>query len=112
MKRRLAVSAILWVSLLGGASSLAATGGPTLRLLDRDPVVVRGLHFKPAERARVVLTAQGRHVRLVRATALGSFTARFAGIGATDPCSGLFVQALGARGTVAVLKIRPMCPPA
>jgi hypothetical protein len=75
-------------------------------------VVVAGHSFKALERVRVTVLAQDqRLVRSVRANAAGTFRVSFPAV-THDPCtSALAVQALGAGGSRATLKlILRMCP--
>jgi len=74
--------ATLAVLLLVGVSTAAAafagsSSRPTLRVVDRTPVVVRGTGFAAAERVSVVLSAGSRSTRIVHATQAGVFVARF-----------------------------------
>ncbi len=97
------------VALLGVAVAIAATPAvaqpqqPSLRLIDRSPLIVQGLHFKTGERVRIeVLSEQGEAQR-VTATRYGSFTTRFDEV-RVGRCDALWVRATGSKGSVAVLK--------
>ena len=97
------------------APAAAARPAPALRLVATDPVTVRGTHFHARESVRVtVRTADLTRIRRVRATATGSFTARFTAPVGYDPCADtLRVYATGARGDAAGLKLpQRACPPA
>jgi hypothetical protein len=85
---------------------------PALRLLDRQPLIVRGKSFLPRELVRVTVTTEGqRSVKRIRAGATGTFTANFVPV-ELDRCSGLLVVAAGSRGSQARLKLpQPACPP-
>jgi hypothetical protein len=76
-----------------------------MRIVDLTPVTVQGLQFRAGERVRVVLNADRRYVRLVRAGRGGSFATRFAVY--ADACSAFNLRATGASGAVAVAKRKP-----
>jgi hypothetical protein len=81
-------------------------------VLDRSPVTVAGVRFKPVERVRLVLVPAGvRRVLTVTASRAGRFTAQFEGA-RLDRCSGFVVQATGSAGSHAVLLRRELteCP--
>jgi hypothetical protein len=94
--------ATLVVLLLIGVSTAAAafaasSSRPTLRVVDRTPVVVRGAGFVADERVSVVLSAGARSTRVVRATQAGAFVVRFkASLGR---CSRYSLQAFGSAGS-------------
>lgn len=88
----------------------SASPGPSLRVVTRTPLVVRGANFHPSE--RVTLRAP-RAVGVVRTTAAGAFRAGLGAL-ATDRCSFTLV-AVGARGDRALVRVfgpRAMCAPA
>jgi hypothetical protein len=103
--------------------SAGSSGKAYLRLVDRDPLTVQGRAFKSRERVRVVASvpdagqtmASGSDVvrKTVRATVTGSFRVAFSEI-TVDRCSLVRVTSVGARGSMAVLKMlpSPMCAPA
>lgn len=91
---------------VGAAAPAARTYSPMLRVIDLTPVTVKGLRFKPGERVRVVLSADGRHVRSVRATRNGSFVARFAAVYA-ELCTAFQLRATGSSGAVAFAVRKP-----
>ena len=107
----------------GSTDSAGSTGKAYLRLVDRDPLTVQGRAFKPRERVRVVasvpdagqtMTSGSEIVRkTVRATVTGSFLVSFSEI-TVDRCSLVRVTSVGARGSMAVMKVlpSPMCAPA
>src|SRR3954447_25054389 len=93
------------------AAALPSAGGgsPSLRMLDREPLVVRGDGFVPGERVSVTaLTGLGP--RAVRTTArAGTFkvTLRLP----DQPCAAAFaVRARGDGGSVAMMRL-PQPPP-
>jgi hypothetical protein len=77
-----------------------------LRLVKREPLVVRGVHFRAHERVRVVFRSD---VRRTITTSVGTFTVTFLN---DDRCTGGLVRALGAAGDRASLRMpQPECPP-
>ena len=111
------LAALLVLTALGAtaaSSPAAGSGNASLRLLDRDPLTVRGLGFKSRERVRVSAYVPGLTRTTIRATATGTFRAVFSAI-TLDRCSQVRVVATGtaAQGSQAVLKIlpQPMCAP-
>lgn len=88
------------------ASTTTQTTRPTLALVDRFPLVVRGAHFHPGELVRLTATA-GRTSGAARTTATrtGRIVARFH---YTPPiCTRIVVSATGRRGDHATLVIEP-----
>jgi hypothetical protein len=99
------------LAAIGMALVLAPAGlsSPTrpkahLRLVDRAPLIVKGSHFRAGERVRITIVASVPASRSVRAARDGSFTARFDAV-SVGRCGELAVQALGARGDRAALKV-------
>lgn len=94
-----------------GAVTAANATSPTLRLVDRSPLLVRGSGFKAGEHVRVwlVLTTSRRY-RDTLAGAAGGFTVRFT----VTPLQCPFLRSLtatGSKGSRAALKLPPsMCP--
>lgn len=79
---------------------------PTVRVVDRTPLVVRGSGFVAEERVTVVVAAGSRWTRRVAATARGTFVARFAV--SLGRCARYSVQAFGSAGSRArLLPTRP-----
>jgi hypothetical protein len=103
--------------------SAGSSGKPYLRVVDRDPLTIQGRAFKSRERVRVIasvpdasqtMTSGSEVVRkTVRATVTGSFRVSFSEI-TVDRCSLVRVTSVGARGSMAVMKVlpSPMCAPA
>ena len=116
----------LIVLIACGASATSISAGSSgkayLRVVDRDPLTVLGRAFKSRERVRVVASVPesaqtmgsaseiGR--KTIRATATGSFRVVFSEM-SVDRCSLVRVTSVGARGSMAVLKVlpSPMCTP-
>lgn len=100
----LTLVAALSVSAIAPA---AGTAPARLRVVDLSPVTVQGLRFRAGERVRVVLNADRRYARTVRASRSGSFIANFALY--AELCTAFNLRATGASGTVAaVTRKRPL----
>ena len=104
------------VTLLGVAlgallivGSTHAGYAPRLALVSDEPVTVAGVGFRPYERVRLLITP-GPSTRNVRAGRLGRFRVT---LRASMPrCEGVVVQALGARGSRAMIdRSGPDCTP-
>ena len=105
----LVVLSVAAFALVPAASGTARpTASPALRVPNTAPFVVRGNSFKSREQVRVVTQVQGRHVKIVRATATGVFTARFAGV-SVKGCTAYIVRATGSKGSHAYLRHLPAC---
>ena len=100
----LAVVVFAAFGLVGFASAEAigsAPRAPHLELVRLAPLTIRGTGFKPAERVRLIVTADGVATRRVSATQLGRFVVRLA----IRPgrCTDVVVQAFGAAGSRAMI---------
>jgi len=106
MRSTLAATVCAAVALVGGSLATAAVK-PVLRVGADN--ALRGSHFKAHELVRVVFTSDVRRVRVLRASATGSFAAV---LPAADSCSSLHVRATGATGDVAAIALSlGLCPP-
>jgi hypothetical protein len=104
---------ILWgllaLALMAAASATASTATqtarPTLTLVHRAPLVVRGAHFRATELVRLSAAAGTTHaIAAAKTTRSGAFVARFH---YTPPvCMKLVVQATGQHGDHARLVIK------
>jgi hypothetical protein len=95
-----------------GMSADVGTQAPParLRLVDTDPVTVRGTAFKPYERVRVTVLTDERLVRRATAGPGGVFTMRLPGV-AINACTGFTVTVTGNEGSRATFKRAPgVCP--
>jgi hypothetical protein len=111
---RLALVALVAGVLAASGTASGVASRPALRLLDRDPVTVKGSGFRHRERVRVTVVSNRSAVRVVRSSATGTFRVTFTGVSfAFDRCgNGWTVTARGARGDSATLKLpQPECPP-
>jgi hypothetical protein len=101
------VSAVASLAAVLAATPAAAARHPTLVLLKRAPIRVRGSGFRPRVLVKV---SQGSADVHVRTSSHGGF---IAALPVSDRCSAGRVLAVGPRGERAVLLIPPMlCPPA
>jgi hypothetical protein len=106
------VSAVALVSTAAVGAG-AATQTASLRLVDGDPLTLRGSAFEPSERVRVTVWVDARRWgRRVRAGPTGVFRVVFRQVQFGDPCTTDFrATAVGGEGSIARLK-RPqrLCP--
>src|SRR3954470_10669019 len=100
---------ILMAGLIGALAvpAAGAVTGPTLRVVTKSPLVVRGTSFKAGE--RVTVSAVGPKV-VVRTSPPGAFRATLGDV-LVDRCTGRVV-ASGARGDHASIAWRVECAPA
>jgi hypothetical protein len=105
------------IALLGAASVVAslpahAAAPAKLKVIDLAPLRVAGTSFRARESVTVFLTQPERAKRRAQARRNGSFVVAFSSV-TVDRCnSGVLVRAVGAGGSVAVLKLAPrLCPP-
>lgn len=107
------LGAVAFLLTAAGVGAGAATRAATLRLVDGDPLTLRGSAFKPGERVRVTVSIQPRRwERRIRAGRAGGFTVVFQQAHVGDPCTTDFhATAVGREGSIARLK-RPqrLCP--
>lgn len=94
------------VLVLGATFAPAAVAGdaarPSLGLLTKQPLTIRGSHFQGEERVRVRVAARGHAFsRTATATLAGSFTVRFRL--SLRRCDRYSVQAFGSEGSRARL---------
>jgi hypothetical protein len=106
-----AVLAILGLALaacsqVAGMSSRSAS----LRIVDRDPLVLRGTRFEPGERVRLLIVTSKPYEKRVRAGEGGAFMARFRAL--SRECGRISIQAVGNHGSRAEAGIRGrVCQP-
>lgn len=102
------------VSALAAALPGAAPARPALRVLDLEPLTVRGVRFEPRERVRLTVThttgvTSGKYVR---ARWSGRFTAFFSTLEVDRCAGGLTARARGQLGSRATAKLPQLqCPP-
>lgn len=97
--------ALLCVLAVAVESASARGTSPSLRVVAFKPVTVTGARFHAGERVRVTVAADGvTRVRVVRATAVGSFRVVFSVFVARDPCD-VRAGAVGSSGAKAIWKM-------
>ena len=88
------------------ASTTAQTARPTLTLVHRMPLTVRGAHFRSGERVRLTATAGTTSAAATTTTTrAGRIVARFDYV--PPICTRIVVRAAGQRGDRATLVVRP-----
>jgi hypothetical protein len=90
-------------------AAVAATTKARVSVVSTAPVSVAGSGFRSRERVSVTLMTTGVYRKVVRATARGAFTAKFAGV-SLGYCEGYVIRAKGSRGSLVVLEVTPECP--
>jgi hypothetical protein len=112
MRAFAAASLLAVVAAAGaGAGMTADQRSPALRVVDRQPLVLRGTGFRPSEQVRLTVSAgEDSATRRLRAGARGAFSTSFARM-ALHRCDDLFASAVGESGSRAKLKAQPQCPP-
>jgi hypothetical protein len=100
MRRVVLLSAGALGLVLLSAASAQAPPPAVVRIADRDPLTLRGRHFKAGERVRLVVTLkQDTRTRRLRASSSGTFESAFADL-TWERCNGnLKVAATGSRGS-------------
>jgi hypothetical protein len=100
---------LLAATLTFGIASPAATrtaSKPALKVIQRTPLKIRGIHFNLRERVRITAASNAKSaVRNVRTTARGRFT-----VDLGNWCDAVTVKAVGARGDRAKLVVPPPPP--
>ena len=99
------------LAALLGASVAVAAHTPSLVLVRKAPLEVRGSGFRPHMAVRVVETSPAARVVVLRTSSTGTFVAELL---AGDPCAAILVRAVGRSGERASLRIPParLCAPA
>jgi hypothetical protein len=96
---------------IGGAGAASAVQtSARLRLLDTEPVMLRGTGFQPYEHLRIVAVSDERVVRRATAGSGGGFTMRLVGVD-LEACAGFSITVTGDEGSRASFKRAPgVCP--
>ena len=106
--KRLVAAGVLVLAIMPAAVT-AATRAPAVQVSTASPFVVKGTHFKRSELVRVVVVYKAHdHVRTVRATRKGVFTARFLRL-SVQACDRYSVRAQGNKGSRAFTRRDPEC---
>ena len=95
------VSAAALALLLVSAATVEAAPRAALRIVERDPLTFKGLHFKAGERVRLVVTLKRTtRTHKLHAGPAGTFMTAFTGL-TWQRCGGgtLEVEATGSRGS-------------
>jgi hypothetical protein len=107
MSARIGLAACVAALTISALPALATTSQASLRVAHLAPLAVTGHGFKGREQVRLVLTARGATwKKAARAGSTGSFTASFPV--RVGHCTGFTVQAIGSRGSRAILKRPPL----
>lgn len=110
MKRTLTTALVLAAVAFPAATSASSSTAASLSLLQRQPLQVRGLHFKARERVALTATTQKEHASIVvRTTRRGQFVARFSNF-VTNSCAAIVIKAVGGRGDSAKLVVQAPPP--
>ncbi len=72
--------------------------------MTKQPLVVRGVHFRAFERITVTVVGVPRQVKRVTGSRTGSFRVTF-DRAIVSHCGGFGIRAAGAKGSTAVLKV-------
>jgi hypothetical protein len=100
----------LCVALLPAAAVASPSRTAHVTLASLSPVSVRGTSFRSHERVAVTVSAKSTRTKTVTAGARGGFTVRFTSL-SLGTCQAYAVRAKGNRGSVAFLKVTPVCAP-
>jgi len=95
------------IAAAGMGAHVGTQAPPTrLRLMETDPVTVRGTGFKPHEQVQVTVEARSRFVRRTTAGPGGGFTMRLPGVD-MNTCTGFSITVTGSKGSRAAFKRPP-----
>lgn len=93
--------AALLLAASGSAGGDTSSKRPTLRLVDFEPLTVRGHNFKSGERVKLLVSARSVQRLAAKASARGEFTVELSA--RADRCTAVVVQAFGNRGSRAMV---------
>lgn len=91
------------------STATAAPATPSLAVVARQPLVVRGLHFRAHEWVRLSALADGVVLKRVRATRAGNFVATLPSI-EFGRCAGFGIRASGSLGSRASFGLKLPLP--
>jgi hypothetical protein len=99
-----------FVAALGLTSAAAGAERPVLRVVEVEPIVLQGIHFKPGEQVTLHVWGPARVAKKVKAGLQGGFRVR---LRLREQCDPLVVHAFGSKGSRARLLRRAdvICPP-
>jgi hypothetical protein len=104
---RMLVLAALALALAASAASGAIQ--PRIVTTATAPLTVRGTSFAPGERVTILAQTDLRRVRIVTASARGTFLVRFPAM-VVDGCTAYLLRATTPRGVSVIRKVVPVCP--
>ena len=106
--KRFVAAGVLVLAIMPAAVA-AAPRVAAVQVSTSSPFVVKGTHFKRSEVVRVTVVYKAHpHVRTVKATRKGAFTARFLRL-SVQACDRYSVRAEGSRGSRAFTRRDPEC---
>jgi hypothetical protein len=107
------IAALLAAVFAVGATAIGGVGAASavqtsarLRLLDTEPLMLRGTGFKPYEHLRIAVVSNERVVRRATAGPGGGFTMRLRGVD-LEACAGFSITVTGDEGSSATFKRAP-----
>jgi hypothetical protein len=103
------VLVLMAAAALAPAAIALPAAAPSVVVTAKSPFTVRGAHFKPNERVRIVAWGDGTASRTVTAGPGGGFVTRFPALALGQPCGAYSVRATGNHGSRAALKVTPEC---
>jgi hypothetical protein len=108
MRSLAALTILVTAGLASAAAAPAVDAKPRLVVVDRSPLVVRGLGFEAGEsvRVRAIMRGGPHTAKTLAASRGGVFSVRFGSVWPSR-CSFLTVVATGARGSRAVYSVHP-----
>ena len=100
----------LLVALLPAPAVASPSRTAHVTLATTSPVSVRGTSFRSHERVVVTVSAKSTRTKTVTAGARGGFRVTFTRM-SFGTCQAYAVRAKGNRGSIAFLKVTPVCAP-
>jgi hypothetical protein len=107
---KLAVVLSLCVALLPTAAGASPSRTAHVTLASLSPVSVSGTSFRAHERVAVTVSAKSTRTKTVTAGARGGFKVTFTSL-SLGTCQAYALRAKGNRGSIAFLKVTPVCAP-
>jgi hypothetical protein len=86
------------------AGGAAEASKPKLRIVQQDPLLLRGMRFEPREQVRLLIVAGKPYAKRVRAGAAGGFAVPLRFV-RKEPCTSIVVQAIGNQGSRAAASL-------
>jgi hypothetical protein len=107
---KLAAVLSLCVALLPTAAGASPSRTAHVTLASLSPVSVSGTSFRSHERVAVTVSAKSTRTKTVTAGARGGFKVTFTSL-SLGTCQAYALRAKGNRGSIAFLKVTPVCAP-